>query len=72
MVELSLDRFKNVYIFTGIISLDEELLLYKGNLSSSKGERFGIKLLVYEKYLGIFGVIWFVYLRKSTIKININ
>ena len=72
--EFLVDRFKTVYIPSENISIDEELLLYKGRLSfkqyiPSKRARFGIKLF---SLCEDSGYLWnsFVYLGKTTINEN--
>ena len=69
VVEFLVDQFKNVYKLTQHISIDEELLLWKGTLSfkqyiPSKHSRFGVKLL---SLCENSGYLWnsFVYLGKN-------
>ena len=69
VVEFLVDQFKNVYIPTQHISIDEELLLWKGRLSfkqyiPSKRSRFGVKLF---SLCEDSGYLWnsFVYLRRN-------
>ena len=74
IIEFLVDRFKTVYIPSESISIDEELLLYKGRLSlkqyiPSKKARFGIKLF---SLCEDSGYLWnsFAYLGKNTINEN--
>ena len=69
VVEFLVDQFKNVYIPTQHISIDEELLFWKGRLSfkqhiPSKRSRFGVKLF---SVCEDSGYLWnsFVYLGKN-------
>ena len=68
VVEFLVDQFKNVYISTQHISIDEELLLWKGRLLfkqyiPSKRSRFEVKLF---SLCEDSGYLWnsFVYLKK--------
>ena len=70
VVEFLVDQFKNVYIPTQHISIDEELLLWKGRLSfkqyiPSKRLRFGVKLF---SLCEDSGHLWnsFIYLGKKS------
>ena len=69
VVEFLVDQFKIIYIPTQHISIDKELLLWKGRLSfkqyiSSKRSRFGVKLF---SLCEDSGYLWssFVYLGKN-------
>ena len=66
VTEYIVDRFKSVYVPNEFVSIDEELLLWKGRLSfkqyiPNKRSRFSIKLF---SYCETSGCIWnsFVYL----------
>ena len=69
VVEFLVDQFKNIYMPTQHISIDEELLLWKGRLSfkqyiPSKRSRYGVKLF---SLCEDSGYLWssFVYLGKN-------